>query len=198
MGGFAIFMLGLGLFTLQNEETTIAQWAAYQCVVALGAGVLLNSQLPAFQSDVREQDQATASATWGFIRSMSWVWGVAIPAAIFNNRVYELIHEISDPTAAKLIAVEERLAPRRRRMLNISHPVSRRKCVPSTQEPYRGSSRARGGIENKTLNPLTTSSTTTYNVHVPKLQRVPDRVNGRQPGIHVEMSISMSLGRVPI
>ncbi|KZZ89166.1 multidrug resistance protein fnx1 [Moelleriella libera RCEF 2490] len=104
IGGFAIFITGLGLFTLQNEETTVAQWASYQCVAALRAGVHLNSQLPAYEKGLREQDQATASATWGFIRSIGWVWGVAIPAAIFNNRINELIHEILDSTAAKLIA----------------------------------------------------------------------------------------------
>lgn len=97
-------MLGLGLFTLQNPDTTVAQWASYQCVCALGAGVLLNSQLPAFQSAVPESDQAAASAAWGFIRSFGWVWGVAIPASIFNNRVSQLLGEISDPTAASMMA----------------------------------------------------------------------------------------------
>ncbi|KAM7196185.1 Major facilitator superfamily domain containing protein [Rhypophila sp. PSN 637] len=91
VSGFAVFMLGLGLFSLQNPETTTAQWASYPCVCALGAGVLLNSQLPAFQSAVPESDQAAASAAWGFIRSIGWVWGVAIPASIFNSRVAELV-----------------------------------------------------------------------------------------------------------
>lgn len=97
-------MLGLGLFTLQNPDTTVAQWASYQCVCALGAGVLLNSQLPAFQSAVPESDQAAASAAWGFIRSFGWVWGVAIPASIFNNRISQLLGEISDPAAAQMMA----------------------------------------------------------------------------------------------
>ncbi|KAF3763039.1 MFS general substrate transporter [Cryphonectria parasitica EP155] len=104
IAGFAVFMLGLGLFTLQNPHTTVAQWASYQCVAALGGGVLLNSQLPAFQNGVPERDQAAASATWGFIRSIGWVWGVAIPASIFNNRVSQLIGEISDPAAAEMMA----------------------------------------------------------------------------------------------
>ncbi|KAG8161438.1 hypothetical protein KVR01_008425 [Diaporthe batatas] len=104
VAGFSVFMLGLGLFTLQNPDTTVAQWASYQCVCALGAGVLLNSQLPAFQSAVPESDQAAASAAWGFIRSFGWVWGVAIPASIFNNRVSQLLGEISDPAAAQMMA----------------------------------------------------------------------------------------------
>ncbi|KUI67782.1 hypothetical protein VM1G_03182 [Cytospora mali] len=104
IAGFAVFMLGLGLFTLQNPATTTAQWASYQCVCALGGGVMLNSQLPAFQSAVPERDQAAASAAWGFIRSIGWVWGVAIPASIFNNRIGELVGEVSDPAAAEMLS----------------------------------------------------------------------------------------------
>lgn len=104
IAGFAVFVLGLGLFTLQTPDTTVAEWASFQCVTALGAGVLLNSQLPAFQSAVPESDQAAASATWGFIRSLGWVWGVAIPASVFNNRISQLLGEISDPAAAQMMA----------------------------------------------------------------------------------------------
>lgn len=104
IAGFAVFMIGLGLFTLQNPDTTVAQWASYQCVCALGGGVLLNSQLPAFQATVSERDQAAASAAWGFIRSIGWVWGVAIPASIFNTRIGELAGNVSDPAAAQIMA----------------------------------------------------------------------------------------------
>jgi hypothetical protein len=72
----------------------------------VGAGLLLNTQLPAFQAPVSESDQGTATATWNFIRTMGSVWGVAIPAAIFGNRVDALVAAgaVSDPTAAALLA----------------------------------------------------------------------------------------------
>jgi hypothetical protein len=104
IGGFAVLMLGFGLLSMLYPDTTVAQWASYECIAALGAGVLLNAQLPAFQSAVPESDQAAASAAWGFIRSIGWVWGVAIPATIFNNRVGDLLHEITDPKAALLLS----------------------------------------------------------------------------------------------
>ncbi|KAK4206679.1 DNA repair protein RAD50 [Rhypophila decipiens] len=107
VAGFAVFMLGLGLFMLQDPQTTTAQWAAYQCICALGAGILLNSHLPAFQSAVPESDQAAATAAWGFIRSIGWVFGVAIPASIFNSRVGELVAAgelVTDPAAVKMLA----------------------------------------------------------------------------------------------
>ncbi|CAG9986857.1 unnamed protein product [Clonostachys byssicola] len=99
VAAFAIFVIGLGLLTLQNPDTTVAQWASYQSIAALGGGALINSQLPAFQSPVEESDQAAASATWGFIRSLGFVFGVAIPATIFNNRIYDLQGAIADPSA---------------------------------------------------------------------------------------------------
>lgn len=48
MLGFAIFTIGLGIFALQDESTTTAEWVIYQYVTALGTGMMLNSQLPAF------------------------------------------------------------------------------------------------------------------------------------------------------
>ena len=104
IAGFAIMVLGFGLFSLQSTDTTVAQWASYQCVCAIGGGVLLNSQLPAFQAAVPERDQAAASAAWGFVRSIGWVWGVAIPATVFNNRIGELLVEISDPAVAQMLS----------------------------------------------------------------------------------------------
>ncbi|KAI2473092.1 MFS general substrate transporter [Annulohypoxylon bovei var. microspora] len=102
--GEAVFTVGLGLFALQWEGSTTAEWATYQSIGALGGGVVLETLLPAFQAPVPETDQAAATATWAFIRTVGGVWGVAIPATIFNNRVDQLIYTISDPRARQLLA----------------------------------------------------------------------------------------------
>lgn len=102
--GEGVFVLGLGLFALQWEESTTAQWATYQSICAIGGGVVLETLLPAFQAPVDEADQAAATATWAFIRTVGGVWGVAIPATIFNNQVDRLIYTISDPRARQLLA----------------------------------------------------------------------------------------------
>ncbi|KAI0434879.1 major facilitator superfamily domain-containing protein [Xylaria sp. FL1042] len=104
VAGFGVLVLGLGILTLLNPRSSVPQWAAYQSIAALGGGVLINSQLPAFQSPVEESDQAAASATWGFIRSLGFVWGVAVPAAVLNNRVSQLQGHITDPAAAQALA----------------------------------------------------------------------------------------------
>ena len=44
-----------------------------------------------------ESDQAAATAIWSFIRSFGNIWGVAIPAAIFNNEFEKLSNRIDSP-----------------------------------------------------------------------------------------------------
>lgn len=103
---FAIQTLGLGLLTMQRENTTVAQWATFQSVTAIGGGMIFSTMLPAFQAFIHERDLAACTAAWYFIRLFGHIWGVAIPAAIFNNRVDELIAQgaISSPKAAQLIS----------------------------------------------------------------------------------------------
>ncbi|KAI4592508.1 hypothetical protein KJ359_011090 [Pestalotiopsis sp. 9143b] len=101
--GETIFAVGMGLFALQNENTTVAEWALLQCFCAIGAGMVLDTLLPAFQAPVPESDQASATSTWTFIRTVGGVWGVAVPATIFNNRIDQLAYKISDPEARRLM-----------------------------------------------------------------------------------------------
>jgi hypothetical protein len=63
----------------------------------LDGGLLLNTQLPAFQ--------ALATACWNFIRTLGSVWGFAIPAAIFANRVDGLVAggAVSNSVAARTL-----------------------------------------------------------------------------------------------
>lgn len=102
--GFGIMTIGLGLFTLQNRHTTTAEWVIYQVIPALGSGMVLNTMLPAFQAGLKESDQAAATATWSFIRSLGFIWGVAIPAAVFNNRFENLSYRISDAATRELLS----------------------------------------------------------------------------------------------
>lgn len=97
--GFALLTLGFGLLVLQDRATTIAEWVIYQAIVALGAGMNIDTLLPAFQAPQAESDQAAATAAWSYIRSFGWVWGVAIPAAVFNNRFNTLLAAVPDQAA---------------------------------------------------------------------------------------------------
>lgn len=101
--GFAIQTIGMGLFTMLDENSTTAQWVIFQCVAAFGSGFVLNTLLPAVQAQLDESDQAATTAAWSFMRSFGSIWGVAIPAAIFANRFSNLAAtDITNPTVRSI------------------------------------------------------------------------------------------------
>ena len=51
-----------------------------------------------------ESDQASTTAIWSFVRSFGNIWGVAIPAAIFNNRFSNLSVRIDDANVRALLS----------------------------------------------------------------------------------------------
>ncbi|KAH8692932.1 major facilitator superfamily domain-containing protein [Talaromyces proteolyticus] len=101
--GFAFTTLGMGLFSMVGLHTSVADWAVFQIITALGIGIVIDTLLPAFQAPASEQDQAMATSTWGFFRAFGSIWGVSIPAAIFNNRIEEKLDTISDARARELL-----------------------------------------------------------------------------------------------
>ncbi|KAI0834691.1 multidrug resistance protein fnx1 [Hypoxylon sp. FL0890] len=100
--GFTAITIGLGLMTLLNNHSTTAEWVVFQIINSIGNGTLLNSLLPACQASLTEPDQAATTAVWSSIRSFGSIWGVIIPAAIFNNRFEQLAWRIADPEARSL------------------------------------------------------------------------------------------------
>ena len=78
--GFALFTLGMGLISLLKQDSSVADWVVFECVTAVGAGIVLNTLLPSFQAPIEEPNQAAATAAWCFIRSFGNIWGVAIPS----------------------------------------------------------------------------------------------------------------------
>jgi hypothetical protein len=131
--GFGLQSLSLGLFILLDHTSSTARWTIFQMIGAAGIGLVTTSILPAVQVELPEIDVAASTATWGFIRSLGSIWGVSIPAAIFNNQFEHLssqtenlnvrdmlqhglayerasssfINEFPEPTKSQLIATYE-------------------------------------------------------------------------------------------
>jgi len=104
ISGFAFLAAGLGSFYVLNKDSTMAQWVGLQVVPAIGAGMVLDTLLPAFQAGVEEVDSASAAASWSFIRSFGNIWGVAIPGAILNKYCNQYAAElVSDLTARSFL-----------------------------------------------------------------------------------------------
>ena len=85
------FLLDLGLFSLLDAGPSTAAWAGYQLLAAIRSGFIITTTLLAPQAVLLESDVAASTATWAILRSFGSVWGVAIPAAIFNNRISSTI-----------------------------------------------------------------------------------------------------------
>lgn len=102
--GFAVSTLGLGLLSLLDDRTSTAEWVIISMVAGGGGGWVLNTLLPAAQACLPESDQAATTAAWSFTRSFGAIWGVAIPAAIFNNRFSQLSYRIADPAVRDMLS----------------------------------------------------------------------------------------------
>ncbi|CAG9983211.1 unnamed protein product [Clonostachys byssicola] len=86
----AIAIIGFGLFTLLDENSSAGAWIGFQIIEAIGMGVIIPTLLPAILAPLTDADTGLATGTWSFFRSFGMSWGTAIPAAIFNNRFDEL------------------------------------------------------------------------------------------------------------
>ncbi|KAL4789187.1 major facilitator superfamily domain-containing protein [Aspergillus venezuelensis] len=102
--GYALMALGVGLFTMLDENSATGRWVGFQMLFGAGTGLVFPSTLPAIQASLPESDVATATATWAFIRSFGSVWGVAIPVAVFNDRVNDLLHRVEGAGLRDLLA----------------------------------------------------------------------------------------------
>ena len=101
--GFALKIVGLGLFTLLNPNSSTASWVIFQIIFAAGVGLVVSTLLPAAQAALDERDTATATGTWAFMRSFGIIWGVSVPAAVFNNQSSRLSGRIDDPAIRELL-----------------------------------------------------------------------------------------------
>ena len=99
---FVLVVVGFGIFTLLDENSSTGAWVGFQVLESFGAGFGMGAMLPALLAPLTDKDTALATATWGFMRSFGVLWGVAIAGTIYTNRAGELARAgaISDPVVA--------------------------------------------------------------------------------------------------
>ncbi|KAK8876854.1 MFS general substrate transporter [Apiospora arundinis] len=103
LAGFALMTLGLGLFILLDNESRLSLYIGLQFFGGVGSGLVLSTLLPATQAALSEKDTASSTAAWAFIRSLGTVWGVSVPAAIFNSRADSLSWSIDDVSTRDML-----------------------------------------------------------------------------------------------
>jgi MFS family permease len=104
IAGFVFMVAGLGSFTVLKSDTPPAVWIIVQTIQSFGSGLIITALLPAVQAELTDDDNASSTATWAYVRSYGAIWGVTIPAVIFNNVFTKLLPRISDPVARQTLA----------------------------------------------------------------------------------------------
>ena len=104
LGGFSLMTLAAGLYTLLDPSSSLAAIVMFQFIAGLGTGCVLTTLLPAAQADLPQALVAPVTSTWGFMRSYGSIWGISVPAAIFNARVESLRDSISDSMVSTQLA----------------------------------------------------------------------------------------------
>jgi hypothetical protein len=100
--GYALLTISFGLLSTLTLTSSTAAWVLYQAIAAIGSGLVLSSVLAALQADLDDADNASSTAVFAFIRNFGAVWGLTIPAAVFNNQFDRLAFKISDPAVRAL------------------------------------------------------------------------------------------------
>lgn len=101
--GLTLLAIAVGCCSLLSAHTGTAPWIALEMLVAAGLGAVMPALLPAVQAELRDADTAASTAAWAFVRSLGTVWGVAIPAAVFNNRFRQLLGRVRDPAVREAL-----------------------------------------------------------------------------------------------
>lgn len=96
IASFALIALGFGLFTRFDTSTSRAEWIIVQCIPAIGMGFMMTANLPAVQADLPESDTALATGAFAFMRAYGSIWGISVPAAIFNAQFDSMLYLIDD------------------------------------------------------------------------------------------------------
>lgn len=84
---FALITLSFGLFSRWDQNTSTAEWVLLQIVASGGLGTTMNTPLTALQASLPDSYNASATATYAFLRSFAFVWGITIPGIIINGQV---------------------------------------------------------------------------------------------------------------
>ncbi|KAG4433148.1 hypothetical protein IFR05_011361 [Cadophora sp. M221] len=83
--GVILMTIGNGLYILYAVHTSLAQIIIFQIIAGIGAGLLFQAPLIALQACTKQDDVASATATFGFVRSLATAISVVIGGVIFQS-----------------------------------------------------------------------------------------------------------------
>jgi MFS family permease len=95
--GVALMTIGNGLYILLSPSTTLAEIIIFQLITGIGVGLLFQAPMIALQALVSQDDTATATATFSFVRSLATSLGVVFGGVIFQNSMDMHVPPLSSP-----------------------------------------------------------------------------------------------------
>ncbi|KAF2498804.1 MFS multidrug transporter-like protein [Lophium mytilinum] len=105
--GFFFMTLGFGLFIDLAPGSSWAKIIIYQIIAGIGVGPNFQAPLIALQSLVAPRDIATATATFGFVRSLGTAISVVIGNVVFQNEMKKrsgMLSKALNPGIAKALS----------------------------------------------------------------------------------------------
>ncbi|KAG0650280.1 Efflux pump [Hyphodiscus hymeniophilus] len=78
-------VLGNGIYILFSETSSVGQIVGFQIINGIGQGLLFEAPLIAIQALVSQDNTATATSTFGFVRNLAMAMSVVICGVIFQN-----------------------------------------------------------------------------------------------------------------
>lgn len=94
--GTFFLTLGFGLFISFDAYTTTAKAVGFLVIGGFGSGILFEAPLIALQSQVEQQDVASATATLSFIRNIALSISTIIGGTIFQNSMNNRVSFLRD------------------------------------------------------------------------------------------------------
>ena len=83
--GTILLTLGTGLYIVMTPSTPIATIIGFQIIAGLGSGLLFEPPLIALQAFVEQDDVATATSTFSFIRCIALSISIILGGVVFQN-----------------------------------------------------------------------------------------------------------------
>lgn len=83
--GMSLLTLGFGLLIHLNAVSPLSQIVSFQVVAGLGSGLMFEPPLIAIQAHVSQDDTATATATFAFVRNLGMAISVVVGGVLFQN-----------------------------------------------------------------------------------------------------------------
>ena len=97
--GWVFTVVGMGLLTLLDVETSTVQWIFLNLVAGIGTGLLFPATAFAIQAASTDDNMAISVAMFSFFRALGQAIGVAVGGVVFQNGIRKQMLEFASIAA---------------------------------------------------------------------------------------------------